>query len=196
MFKFHKRILIYALIAILFFASGCYVGVVYSNGQNSTWDEVLGIFNVPWFNATIGLESPKYFIGDPLDVDNQDFIGMAIEGTAGESLLIGEVVYISSDGKYYKSDADSFSTMPVVALVLGDISVDTTGNLLLDGYFRYDSWSGWTIGGNNSIFASTDSGGITQTIPSGSGDQVQVIGYPVASKIIRFDPDSTVLEIN
>ena len=54
------------------------------------------------------------------------------------------------------------------------------------------AWT-WTVGGL--IYADTTIGGFTQTAPSGSGDQVQVVGYAVHADTMWFDPDLTLVEV-
>jgi len=232
LFKTRKKLLAYTLLLILAFSSGCYIGVVYSNGSDPTWDEVLGIFNVPWFNASTGIDTPQYYRsgqnytawvesisgvsdhGDLTGLSDDDhplyqteeltssgladhaYSGSTVTGTAGEALAIGNTVYLDSDGKYYKTDANSSTTMFCVGISTETISQDSTGNILVEGYLRDDTWSGWTIGSEYPLYVSWNAGEITQTLPNTSGDQVQIIGYPIASKIIRFDPDSTVVEIS
>lgn len=103
---------------------------------------------------------------------------------------IGALLYLASDGHYEEADADAASTMPVTAMALetGTGSKD----VLLSGFIRDDSWS-WTPGAL--LYASTTTGAITETAPSGSGDQVQVIGYAYSATVIRFDPSLVLVEI-
>jgi hypothetical protein len=118
--------------------------------------------------------------------------GIISSETVGEDVVFGEVLYQKSDGKLWKSDADAFSTMPVIAMAAAVISADGTGNVLKMGYVRDDSWN-WTVGGL--IFASTTGGALTQTAPSGSGDQVQALGYAYSADIMYFNPSMTVIEL-
>lgn len=118
--------------------------------------------------------------------------GLTCDGTAGEDLAIGEVCYLKSDGKFWKSDADAAATMPVVAMATAAISADASGVFLLMGFYRDDTWN-WTIGGF--LYASTTAGAMTQTAPSGSGDQVQKVGIALTADIVYFNPDITIVEI-
>lgn len=119
--------------------------------------------------------------------------GVTATLTAGENLVIGDVVYAKSDGKMWKADADAVTTMPGVALATGTINANATGEFLLLGYMRDDTWN-WTVGGY--LYVSTTPGNPTQTAPSGSGDQVQVLGVAITADIIYFCPSLELVEIS
>lgn len=102
----------------------------------------------------------------------------------------GAALHIDTDGNFIEADASGATTMPcdVLAVEAG------TGSkkVLLQGFIRDDSWS-WTVGGT--IYVSVAAGGLTQTAPSASGEQVQAIGRATVSNTFYFNPDYTVLEI-
>jgi len=118
--------------------------------------------------------------------------GLTCDGVAGETLALPEVCYRKSDSKFWKADADAASTMPVIALATAAISAAASGVLLLKGYVRDDTWT-WTVGGL--IYASVTPGGLSQTAPSESGDQVQVVGVAITADIMYFDPSPVLVEI-
>lgn len=119
--------------------------------------------------------------------------GIKTTFTAGENLSFGDVCYIKSDGKLWKADADAESTSFTIAIALATISADVSGSFLLIGIVRCDSWN-WTVG--SPIYLSTTLGGITQTIPSGSGDIVQILGIATHANRIYFNPSLSQAEIN
>ena len=173
----------------------------YRNAANYTaWIESISA-GVNDHGALTGLtddDHPQYQTNELASSTLADhaYSGTIITGTAGEALAIGNTVYLDSNGKYYKTDANSETTMFCVGISTEAISLDAAGEILLEGYLRDDSWSGWTVGSESPLYVSGTAGDMTQTPPNISGDQVQIIGYPIASKIIAFDPDSTVVEIN
>jgi hypothetical protein len=116
--------------------------------------------------------------------------------TAGENLVFGELCYMKSDGKYWKADADASTTMPGLVLALASISAEASGNFLHMGIIRDDSWT-LTVGAlSGLIFADgATAGAMTQTPPSGSGDQVQCLGYALTSHIMMFNPSPVVIEM-
>lgn len=112
--------------------------------------------------------------------------------TAGESLVFGDVVYMKSDGKMGKADADAIATSYVEAMALATIANDATGKFLLIGFVRNDAWS-WTVGGR--IYLSTTAGGLTQTAPSGTDDVVQDLGVATHADRMLFRPNSAQIEL-
>ena len=68
-------------------------------------------------------------------------------GTAGESLVMGNIVYMKSDGKLWKADANAAGLFPAMAMALGTIAANASGSFLLSGQARADSTWSWTIGG-------------------------------------------------
>jgi hypothetical protein len=119
----------------------------------------------------------------PLDASG---LGTMVTMTYGETLAVGDPVYYKSDGKVWKADANGTSTYPVMGICLAAGS--TSGNILLHGFVRLDSWSGWTVGGT--VYLST-SAGLTQTQPTATDDVIQVLGVATASKVIYFSPSLT-----
>lgn len=120
--------------------------------------------------------------------------GLLVEiTTAGEDLVLGDAVYMKSDGKMWKSDADLATTMPVMALAAETIATDALGQFLLQGFMYKEAWD-WTIGGI--IYASVTPGALSQTAPGGSGDQVQVVGIAMSADIIYFNPSYELVEIS
>jgi len=119
--------------------------------------------------------------------------GITATMTAGEALAIGNAVYTKSDGKMGKANASAVSTMPNVALATGTISQDAAGEFLLSGFMRDDTWA-WTPGGF--LYVGTTAGELTQTRPSGSGHQVQVVGVAITADIVLFNPSYELVEIS
>ena len=119
--------------------------------------------------------------------------GHTVSLTAGEVLVFGEVCCIKSDGKLWKADADAAATMPVLFMAAAGINQDEVGPFVMPGSFvRDDSWD-WTAGG--AVYAGTDAGGLTQTVPDGSGDQVQRVGFAIHAHRMLFAPSLDVLEV-
>jgi len=108
---------------------------------------------------------------------------------AANSVGFGGALYLKSDGSLYNSDADARSTMPCLALAL---SAGTGGKtVLLIGLIRDDSWN-WTPGGL--VYASGTTGQLTQTIPTGTGKLVQIVGIAKAINVLFFNPSYLMVE--
>ena len=119
---------------------------------------------------------------------NQTGQGIIINVTFGETVAFGDPLYCAVDGKFYKADANGSGTYPADAISL--VASSTTGNIIVMGIIRNDSWSSWTVGGV--IYLST-SAGLTQTAPTAVNDIIQVLGKAITTKIILFNPSSDYL---
>ena len=168
-------------------------------GSSSTENDLVILSNG---NVGIGLSDPSeelevdgdIGISGNLKLDSSPTTGFT-SGTIGEGNVTGSVVfsnalYVASDGEYEKADADGASTMPCIALALG--SGTGTQDILFHGFITNSSWS-WTVGGE--IYVSTTAGGLTQTVPSGIGDEVQIVGIAISATTFLFDPDLTTVTI-
>jgi hypothetical protein len=119
--------------------------------------------------------------------------GIKITITAGENLVTGNVVYLKSDGKYYNADSDASTTMPATAIALASISTNASGYALTQGFYRDDAFS---LTPGALIYVSGSTGSLTSTCPTGSGKQVQILGYAFTSHIIYFEPNLMVIELS
>ena len=103
---------------------------------------------------------------------------------------VGAALYMAADGHFDEADADQSTTMPCTALAL------ETGTgakkVLLMGFMRNDDWT-WTPGGV--IYVSTTSGTLTHTAPTGTGDQVQLVGYATHADRMYFNPMIAMAEV-
>lgn len=121
---------------------------------------------------------------------NDTAIGITSTRTAGETLAFGDPVYMKSDGKVWKADANGSATFPAVGLAVSGAAANATVTVLHFGTARHDAWA-WTVGGL--VFLST-SAGLTQTAPTATDDVIQIIGigYPNADTLY-VSPELTYL---
>ena len=134
----------------------------------------------------------KNFEFDPALSSNQTSSGFIVTATVDTNGTgFGAALYMASDGNFDETDADAAATMPCRALALE--SGTGSKKILLQGFIRNDSWN-WTVGGD--LYISTTTGAMTQTAPSGSGDQVQKVGFAWTADIVYFSPgDYTIVEV-
>jgi hypothetical protein len=120
--------------------------------------------------------------------------GEKVAGTAGESLVFGDLVYFKSDGKWWKTDADAVATAgPVrLGLAMGTYAGDGAGIFLLRGFAELAGWS-FTVGAAQ--YVSTTAGALQSTAPSGTGDIVRVVGYAHDATTLYFCPDTSWVEV-
>lgn len=104
------------------------------------------------------------------------------------TVIAGDVVYLASDGKVYKSDASSTGTMKVRYLAISSYFSGTISAMLI-GDYRNDSFDSMVVG--QDIYASETPGKFTQTAPTSANAVVQILGYAIGEKVIRFEPSST-----
>ena len=118
---------------------------------------------------------------------NGDILSVTVDVNA---FGFGATLFMASDGNFETADANVLAKMPCVALALE--SGTGTKDVLIRGYVRDDTWD-FTPGGL--IYVSGTLGGLTQTAPSSSGDQVQVIGWAYSADIMVFDPSLVLVEV-
>jgi len=132
---------------------------------------------------------------DPTPTTNATAQGTIIKVTYGESISFQNALYLASDGKYYKAKGDVATTTPCIALAIDSgIANDTNKKVLLFGIIRNDT-DNWT-GGSCIYLDEATSGNIKDTVPAGSGNQVQRLGIALSADVIYFNPSFDVIEIN
>lgn len=118
--------------------------------------------------------------------------GQTMSLTAGENVVFGDVVYIKSDGKMWKADANAAGLFPANYMATATILADAAGVFLRSGFARNDAWS-WTVGGK--IYLSTAAGGMTQTAPSATDNCVQILGTATHADRMDFTPSPDYITI-
>jgi len=117
-------------------------------------------------------------------------------GTNGEVLAFGELCYFKSDGKWWRTDANSIATTEgILGVCVFGGSTDATGMFLTYGYCRDDSWN-WTAKGVP-LWVGTSPGAMVETAgqPSGSGDQIRKFGFARTADILYLFQDTTIIEL-
>ncbi len=109
--------------------------------------------------------------------------GDIFSATAGENLVFGDIVYIKSDGKLWKGDADSAGLFPAQFMSTATISANASGVFLRDGFAGLASWT-WTVGG--ALYLSATAGAMTQTAPTATDSCTQVLGFALSATVVSF----------
>jgi len=108
-----------------------------------------------------------------------EFLQTYIPGTAGEALTARQAVYLASDGKFYKAQANADSTMPSLGLVIADASA---GGAILVRRVGPITDAGWSWSAGASIYVSDSvAGGLTATKPA---SRAQPLGVASAADTI------------
>jgi hypothetical protein len=102
----------------------------------------------------------------------------------------GAALHLDTDGNWIEATASGATTVPCLALALET----GTGSkkVFLKGFIRDDSWN-WTVG--DPIYVGVTAGTLTQTIPSATGQQVQIVGYATHADRMFFNPSYTIIEL-
>ncbi|MCK5161633.1 MAG: hypothetical protein KAQ99_08685 [Candidatus Aureabacteria bacterium] len=144
--------------------------------------------------APVRATAPIILLDSIPDADDT-WNGITINSTAGENLVKNDVVYLKSDGKYWKADGDTEAlTKGKLALATATINADASGVLLTEGYMRDDGDFNYTVGAT--LYISLTPGDPTETIPPDAGDFVRVVGTAESADVIHFKPSADYLERN
>ena len=140
-----------------------------------------------------GIFAEHHVLTQALDTDHT-WSGITAPMTAGIALVRPQAVYVGGDSKMEKALATTAATIPAIALATGTIAENASGEFLMQGFFRDNTWT-WTPGGL--LYVSKDTAGaLTQTLPAASGEQVQVVGVAITADIIHFNPSYELVEIS
>ena len=143
----------------------------------------------------------KTILVDAVLTDDHSWTGPTQSITVGENVAIFDTLYLKSDGKYWKIDADAEATAKgKIVMATAAISADASGIVLLPSalsFIRDDSTAKWTVtAAGNEMYLSTAVGELTNDV-SGytTGDIVRIAGYMETAVILNFDVDKTYIEI-
>lgn len=112
--------------------------------------------------------------------------------TAGETLTAGNLIYLNGSGQALKADANT-EAKAAIGFVLAGITNAATGTAYF-GSGIITGLSSLTPGARHFLSATTP-GGITPTVPSGSGDIVQCVGYAISATEFYFEPSAPIVLI-
>lgn len=121
--------------------------------------------------------------------------GLKIQLKAHDNQAFGDVCFINSDGEAALCDADAIASMTAVVMCAdASIAANASGNYLLMGIARDDTWN-WTVGGViYGTVTGTSGNTLSQTAPTGTDDVVQILGIATNSKRIYFNPQLVQIE--
>jgi len=127
------------------------------------------------------------------DVVIEGDVKQVLAGTAGEDQNAYDCVYLESNGRMYRTDADvDAKSDGVLAIALATTPNGAAGQYLLEGPVTATGWN-WTVG--RPVYLSQAAGGLTQTAPVAPGTQIRVVGHAMTATTLYFAPDSTILEV-
>lgn len=142
----------------------------------------------PW--PVLYNSSNNLILNSPLAV-NKTANGIRMFGVLGEPVLFGDVLYRNENGNLYKASSTTESQIGV-GMALMDYSAGQTCEYLVLGTVRDDSWN-WVPGGL--LYLDIITGGLTQEVPSLSGQSVQIMGVALFSNDIIFNMNYNTLTL-
>lgn len=116
-----------------------------------------------------------------------------VKGVAGEALAAYDLCYLKADGKYWKAASGSVATMPGLVLASAAFTANQSGSFIRRGQVTNSKWAFATVGGF--VYAGSTAGSLTQTIPSASGEQLQIVGIAKSATQIDFEPNLLLVEV-
>lgn len=125
---------------------------------------------------------------------NNTFSGPAISLTAGQNLAQWDVCYINNTSKMMKGSGIAIASSVIIAMATDAITSNASGLFVVGtSVIQNNSWS-WTPGGLLYLSVTT-AGAMTQTVPTGSGQCVVVLGVALSATTIYFNPNLVIVEI-
>ena len=126
--------------------------------------------------------------------------GVVLEMLAGESLAVGDWVYVdSTDARVSKADANDTGDnghYPAIGVaVSAQGSAGSAVKILTHGTYNDSDGFGGDLTEGNLLYLSETAGGITATAPSDDGDMVQVVGVAIGPRDVFVNPSLVVVEV-
>ncbi len=115
--------------------------------------------------------------------------------TAGENLLLGNTVYINTDGKVYKAKADGIATMPGIGITLGAAGAGDQVSVLQAGQPATVIRDGNFFANDIIVVSPINAGSLTKVPPTAVGQFVQIMGIAKDTSSLVLQIDHTVIEV-
>ncbi len=123
-----------------------------------------------------------------------------VKAIAVENVVVGSLCYMNSSGQMELSNAEMSEKMPALYLATTITSAGNEGTFLKSGVIHLHTLNpAWTVGG--AVYAGSGAteehgyGAMSQGIPIGGGNQVQIVGMAIGADILDFNPENMVIEL-
>jgi len=125
--------------------------------------------------------------------DQGQYSGETIKGVAGETLELGQLIFLYTDGSWYKAVASGSqaAATSLLGILVGSMPATPTENItvLLRGNTYTDKLLGSEAPGIP-IWISTTAGSMRDSAPSTQGQFIRQVGHILATHVLRFNPDN------
>ncbi len=137
----------------------------------------------------------KSLVYDPIPTADDTWNGTIITMTAGESITKNDICVLSSDGKFWRADADvEATTKGMLAMSTASYVTNDSAAFLTEGFMRDDGDFAYTVG--TVLWVSLTPGDPTETIPPDVGDYVRRVGTAISADVVHFKPSGTWIKRN
>ena len=161
-----------------------------SNTALATQQSIKAYVDSEISDLTTYVDDKSYLDLGSILTSNGSYTGTKISVTVDDaSTVFGNVLAQAADFNYDRADADAATSS--VGLVLALSSGSGSKEVLIEGMACNTSWT-WSAG---LLYLSTTTGAMTQTAPSGTGDQVVAVGWALSATCIYFKPSLVLVEV-
>ena len=128
-----------------------------------------------------------------------DFNGETIKGAAGENLESGQLIYLYTDGLWYKTNATpdgtkgNASATSLLGIVVSNGSIPIMQNDIFTILLQGNIYTNQIVGGEapgSSLWIDTNIGNMRNSAPASSGNVIRQVGHILTTHVIRFNPDN------
>jgi hypothetical protein len=152
------------------------------NSTSYRFDTVSGISELSPLTSNIQLNGKCLDYGNVLTVSGS-YVGEIITVQVDDvNALYGKVLCQGADFNYDLASATASGTAPAYVIAL--VSGSGLNKVLIKGQVCNTGWN-WNAG---KVYLSTASGDMQQTVVSGTGQQIQVVGWALSADTIMFNP--------
>jgi hypothetical protein len=125
--------------------------------------------------------------------DDEKWSGIVMAGTAGAQLVVGEVCYLASTGKWFKVDGildgtDTGFSKQLGMCVLAASGDDEATEMLVYGKVRSAKFPDFTIG--SAVYLSDTAGELVVAQPSTTNFAIRIVGWGRTAQDLFFNPSN------
>ena len=178
----------------------------YGAGQNYIHEASADVVQVVAGGVAVGFNASGVEIPDSKFVEfasaagtpttDNSVQGVVIEFLAAEAITQFDAVYVSTTtGRVGRALATNAAKMPVIGIAIEtQSSVGYSVRVLTHGVYRDDGGFGGNMTVGAEVYAPEALGTLTTTIPTTTGDLVQVMGVATGVRSVFFNPSMDVIE--
>jgi hypothetical protein len=121
-----------------------------------------------------------------------------VDVSATSGVQPGQLLHLTANNNWEPADADTQTAIKLLGICVESADAEGVTTVLLNGIYSttYHDQLGGTVNSGYPLYVSTtNTGYVTETPPTQTGDFVRLIGHNIYNAsdriIVRFDPDNT-----